>query len=420
MLPKNPRLSVCMIVRDEEKMLPLCLKSVQNVADELIVVDTGSRDNTISIAKDFGAKVFHFKWCDDFAAARNESLKHATGDWILQIDADEKLSGSSVPLLKKAMLNRFCLLYLITCDYGVKSRFTRFCKVGRFFRNHPRVRYSRPYHETIRTSVHHLIKAEPRWQILDKPKIIIHHYELSEMERIKKLTRGLRMMEAYIEKNPDDAYILTKLGEICCVLERYKDAEKHLRKAMEIDPGWLDTKYSLGLALQRQGKIDVAIEFYKKVLASDSHLADAHSNLGVAYRQKGMVDEAISELRKALDINPDLAETHSNLGVAYGQKGMVDEAISELRKALDINPDLAETHSNLGVAYVYKGMLDEAVVHLKKAIAINPDYAEAHNSLAVAYYFKKKYKLAIGHCDKAISLGHRVHPDILHALSRYR
>ncbi len=94
-------LSVCMIVRDEEKVLSRCLKSVEGIADELIVVDTGSKDNTITIAKDFDARVFHFEWCDDFAAARNESLKHATGDWILQIDADEELPASSVPPWEK-------------------------------------------------------------------------------------------------------------------------------------------------------------------------------------------------------------------------------------------------------------------------------------------------------------------------------
>ena len=89
-----------MIVRDEEKNLVRCLKSVVPVVDELIIVDTGSKDNTIDIAKEFGAKVFLFEWCDDFAAARNESLKHATGDWILQLDADDELLPTSIPPLQ--------------------------------------------------------------------------------------------------------------------------------------------------------------------------------------------------------------------------------------------------------------------------------------------------------------------------------
>jgi len=91
---------------------------VQVVADELIVLDAGSKDNSISIARDFGAKVYHFKWNDDFAEARNESLRHATGDWILQVDADEELPSSSIPLLKDRMLRSTTLLYVIICDNG--------------------------------------------------------------------------------------------------------------------------------------------------------------------------------------------------------------------------------------------------------------------------------------------------------------
>lgn len=89
----NPdqKLSLCMIVRNEEKYLGDALKSVQGVVDEIIVVDTGSSDRSVEIAGEYGAKVFFYEWSDDFAAARNESLKHASGDWILIMDADERL-----------------------------------------------------------------------------------------------------------------------------------------------------------------------------------------------------------------------------------------------------------------------------------------------------------------------------------------
>jgi glycosyltransferase involved in cell wall biosynthesis/cytochrome c-type biogenesis protein CcmH/NrfG len=90
-LNPDQKLSLCMIVRNEEKYLADALKSVQDVVDEIIVVDTGSTDRTVDIAREYGAKVFFYEWSDDFAAARNESLKHATGDWILQMDADERL-----------------------------------------------------------------------------------------------------------------------------------------------------------------------------------------------------------------------------------------------------------------------------------------------------------------------------------------
>jgi len=82
-------LTISLIVRNEEHSLGRCLDSVQGLADEIVVVDTGSTDGTREVAAGRGARVFDFPWCDDFAAARNETLRHATGRWVLWLDADE-------------------------------------------------------------------------------------------------------------------------------------------------------------------------------------------------------------------------------------------------------------------------------------------------------------------------------------------
>ena len=404
-LPKKPRLSVCMIVLDEEKMLPRCLKSVESVADELIVVDTGSKDNTISIAKDFGAKVYYFKWRDDFAAARNESLKHATGDWILQMDADEELLANSILPLKRAMSNPWCLVYVIKCDCGPRCRSQRFGWMGRLFRNHLGLQYSRPYHEMVNDSADKLISKEPRWQIMYEPNIVIRHYGYEQFEMLKKRgERGLRIMEAYIEKNSDDVYMLSKLGGVYCDLGRYKDAERYLRKALEINPNWIETNYYLGVTLHRQGKLDVAIELYKKVIAIDPRFVEAYTQLGTAYREKGMVDEVILVLKKALAINPDLTLAHSDLGLAYNTKGMLDESIAELKKAVAIDRDLAQAHMNLGVAYAKKGMLDEAIAEHKEAIGINPDLSMGYTHLGAAYHMKGMFDEAMARYKRALKI----------------
>src|SRR5205085_8623718 len=88
------------IVKNEEKYLRGCLESVQGAVDEIVVVDTGSTDSTIAIAEEFGAKVVHFAWTDDFSAARNVSLDHATGDWAFWLDADERLGKGEGRLLR--------------------------------------------------------------------------------------------------------------------------------------------------------------------------------------------------------------------------------------------------------------------------------------------------------------------------------
>ena len=97
-------LSLCMIVKNEEKAIGNCLSSVREIADEIIIVDTGSTDRTKEIASEFGAKIFDFKWGDDFSKARNESLKHATKEWILVLDADEEISKEDLPKLRNLLM----------------------------------------------------------------------------------------------------------------------------------------------------------------------------------------------------------------------------------------------------------------------------------------------------------------------------
>lgn len=421
-LQEHPTLSVCMIVRDEEKMLPRCLRSVRGVADELIIVDTGSKDNTISIAKDFGAHVFRFKWCDDFAVARNESLKYATGDWILQIDADEELPASSTPLLREAILNPWCLVYVIICDNGATYRSERFAEVGRLFRNHPLVRYSRPYHEMVASTAYDLIAQEPNWQMLYERKIIIRHYgyEPSEMESRKKYERGLRIMESYIKKNQSDDYMSTKLAETYNAVRRYDEAIIEFKKAITINPKYANAHKGLGIAYLEKGMLDEAIVELKKAVAIDPKRADAHNNLGMAYWARGLSDKAISEYMEALAIEPNFVEAHYNLAVGYGAAGCIDDEISHYKKALAINPNFAEAHSNLGAAYADKGMWDEAVGEYKKSVAINPSLAEAHYNLGLVYYRVKQYQLAILHSDRAVELGQHPPPWFTQKLNVHR
>ncbi len=341
-----------MIVRDEETALPRCLKSVKDVADEMIVVDTGSKDNTVSIAGDFGAGVYHFEWRDDFAAARNESLSHAAGDWILQIDADEELLSGSIPHLRKAMLNPWCLVYVITCDNGADTRAERFVKVGRLFRRHPSVRYSRPYHENVSSGAYDLIAREPKWQVLEEPGITIRHYgyEPSVMQSRKKHERGIRIMESHLRENQNDTYMLTKLGE----------------------------------SYNSSGRYDEAIAVFEKSIAINPNIAETHKNMGNSYFDKGMLDEAVIEFEKSIAIDPRIADTHNNLGLAYYSRGLPDKAISEYMEALAIEPDFAEAHYNLALAYGAKGAADKEISEYKKALAVNPGLSEARANLSLA------------------------------------
>src|SRR6516164_2873056 len=101
------RVSLCMIVKDEAANLPACLGSVADLVDEMIVVDTGSTDDTKTVAERLGANVYDFDWVDHFAAARNESIRHATGDWVFWLDGDERLDDDNRGKLR-ALFERLC------------------------------------------------------------------------------------------------------------------------------------------------------------------------------------------------------------------------------------------------------------------------------------------------------------------------
>jgi len=408
-----------MIVRDEEKILPRCLKGVQGVADEFIVLDTGSKDNTVAIAKDFGAKVFHFEWRDNFAAARNESLKYATGDWILQIDADEELPNSSEGPLRHAIGNPWRLVYVIKCDDGprVSQRFGWIC---RLFRHHPSLRYSRPYHESVWPSVDSVVKQEPGWQTHYEPSIVIRHHGYAPSALAKKYQRGVDIMKGYLKRRPEDSYIWGKLGAAYYGQGNYDEATRCLNKALEINPALPEANYTLGVMLQEQEELESAIPYYKRAIAGDSLLCEARANLGAIYVKTGMLDDAILALKAALATNPELALAHSNLGLAYISKGIFDAGMAALRKAIALDPNLSYPHMNLAVAYTKRGMLDDALLEYERALSIDPDYAKAHYNLAIAYVKRGDHASAIEHCDRALALGAKIHPQLLALLEPYR
>jgi glycosyltransferase involved in cell wall biosynthesis len=137
-------LSVCLIARDEENNLPRALASVTDVADEIIVTDTGSTDRTVGIALDFGGHIHHFPWCDDFAAARNHCISKASKDWIFWIDADEELLPESMDELRRCLENTTALGYFVSrrdlVDAKRLDHFTRMWQL-RLFRNRPDLRF---------------------------------------------------------------------------------------------------------------------------------------------------------------------------------------------------------------------------------------------------------------------------------------
>ena len=149
--------SLCMIVKNEAATLPQCLDSVKDLVEEMVVLDTGSDDNTVTLAQDLGAKVYHYQWHDDFAAARNQALQYVEGEWVLVLDADEVLVPEVIPHIQQAIQEKDNLVVnLLRHEIGASS--SPYSQVSRLFRNHPQVKFSRPYHAIIDDTVTQLLK----------------------------------------------------------------------------------------------------------------------------------------------------------------------------------------------------------------------------------------------------------------------
>ena len=222
-----------MIVRDEENTLNLCLNSVKDIVDQMVIVDTGSKDKTIQIAKNLGADVHQFQWCDSFAEARNESIKYANGDWILWMDADETLDPKSIPELKKITHDNnkdYFYSVRISSKNNYQNKVT-YSDAHRIFPGGLEIQFENRIHEQIYRSA---ISAGAREKITG---IHIYHegYNLTEKEYKKKLLRNLPLLEKMVEEDRQNSYAHFTLAQNYSGLKQYKNAIKHFKIAIQSD-----------------------------------------------------------------------------------------------------------------------------------------------------------------------------------------
>ena len=224
-----PHVSLVMIVRDEEAALPKCLESAADLVGEIVVVDTGSVDRTRDVASRFGAQVIDFTWIDDFSAARNESLKHAAGDWIFWLDADEWLALRD----REKLQHLFANLPHELVGYSMRQVSpTRFIWNGapaefgeqdvgqlRLFRNDPRIRWEGRVFEQVRTSLR-LAGGEVR-----ATDVRIDHGGYQEgAAMLRRIERNLRLIRLQLTDTPDDPYVQAFLGDLLCAAGRPEEA----------------------------------------------------------------------------------------------------------------------------------------------------------------------------------------------------
>jgi glycosyltransferase involved in cell wall biosynthesis len=358
---KRAKVSLTMIVRNEEQNLPRCLKSVRGLFDEIVVVDTGSTDRTKDIAAEFGARVFDFTWIDDFAVARNVALDHATGDYVLWLDADDVLDPPERDKLLK-LLKRIRVgqreAYVLQC----------FCETavgGQIAVDHPRlfprlddIRWERRIHEVINVA---LDRAGIPMVWTD---IVIRHMGyLDPVVHERKRQRNLLLLRKELTDRPEDPFNYYYMGALA--FERSK---------------WLEALGYYTLSLAKCGPtLSISCKLFAMIAWTNQLLT--------------RYEESVRVSSEGLSYFPDDGELLFRKAIALRYLHRVSEAeacftrilsLGRPKKFYNVEPGIFGhmTRGNLALIAEERGNHAAAKDHWRVVLAECPGHAEALRRLA--------------------------------------
>ncbi len=377
---ERPRLSLCMIVRDSARTLAACLESVRPWVDEMVIVDTGSVDDTPRLVESFGGRLFHFPWCDDFSAARNESLRHARGEWLFWMDSDDTIPrecGRQLRGLIERAVPANLLGYVIQVycpgggeDGDAESDMTAVDHV-KLFRNRPDLRFDGRIHEQILPSIRRA-GGEVAWTEL----YVVHSgSDQSRAAQEGKLRRDLRLLELELMERPEHPFTLFNLGMTHVHAGRFAEAADYLRRGIArsaAEESHLRKAFALLVyAEMRLGRHEAAIEACRRGQAMFPRDAELRFREGVLLHELGQLEEAkrcyldvleTQEERYFASVDRGLAgiKARRNLAVIAAEVGDLPEAEGEWRRVVAESPRYRPGWRGIGETLVHRGLLNEA------------------------------------------------------------
>lgn len=331
---KGPKVALVMIVRNEGSRLDRCLNSVKDAVDEIVVVDTGSSDNTLDIARKYTSKVYSYQWENDFSAARNYAIEKTTAEWVLSLDADEWLEADSHTfrsLIGQRQYSAFCLPLFAQKDTNQNYEYDRFL-VLRLFRNI--YRYKNPVHEYVS------INNSNEIGYTQYP--VIWHTAVPRSERNARRGRNITILKSMLAKNEADPYI----------------------------------NYYLGIEWVGLWRVDLAIAAFQNALQKFAveqvvFRTPAIRYLIYSYKNADKLDAASSLCIKECQNYPDYCDLYFDNGVLFELKGEYDVAIKWFKEAARLEtPQPAFYHTdgtNGYLAYYHLGFCSEKLGLFKAA-----------------------------------------------------
>ena len=360
------KISACCMVKNEEKNLPRSLDSLKSQVDEIIIVDTGSTDRTIEIAKSYGAEIIQTPWIDDFSAPRNMAIDAATGDWIIFLDADEYFSTPKKvrPAIEKFSGKDAILVPRINIDGANNNVEISRDWCARIFRNAPHLRYRGLIHENITDIKHTRLDYT-----FGDDALQIYHTGYGSQVIESKLRRNLALIELEAEKFGHETKHDIALADCYAGLKDFEKSLYHAQKALNSEVE----------AVASHGNL------YHKILNAmrELHYPDEEM-LKVA-------DEAVKTL-------PNLPEFYAERGMILCGLDRLDEAYLSLHKSLEVwrnmKSDVHEESYFAGAAdkvymrlaeiEAYVGNFRQALYNITEAIKLSPNN-KGYQELAVSY-----------------------------------
>lgn len=417
--PKSPAgqtISLCMIVRNEEEWIRQAIESVKPIVSEIIVVDTGSDDQTVKIAEELGAKVFHQPWENDFAKHRNYSIEQATGDWILILDADEAIAKRDLQTLQEQTKDRSICWEFLQRHYTNDHRLSEFKPVTgeypewefdnggyfesncvRMFPNREGLNYQGRVHELVEHSIRqkgaHKIQRTPvriqhyghtdkvlakkdksaiytslgQEKLKDDPSYWQAHFEMGvEHNRNGRHWQSVMAFLQALTFQPEYLPAWVNMGYVLCEMGRYRQAEFSLRSALEIDPRNDEAFCNLGVVFMRTNRLPQAEQAFRAALNVNPKYVNAACNLGKTLAMMRRIPEAVMVYRTALEEMPNCTVAKADLGAIYLQERLFPEAEKYLSAALQEDPQNSRTYFHIGQLFRATGRVADAVRALEQ------------------------------------------------------
>jgi tetratricopeptide (TPR) repeat protein len=375
-----PKLALSMIVRDAASTLDACLRSAQGVVDEIVIADTGSNDSTAEIARNCGARVVHIPWENNFASARNQALAAVTADWILSLDADERLDPESRSLIPTLLGTTPVGGYLVTIRNYVTSLEDRIWdrpatpntsqwadaqsfpayvehENVRLFRRDARIHFVGRVHESVGPSI------ENSGLSLGHAPFLIHHFGLAA-DRETRARKNVFYRELGLQKiveMPDNPQAYLELGMV--ELDNFGNvaqALQHFARACQLNPKSGVAWFFAGLAHSKLGEHRQALRCLKKAQKQGHLTSFVAETIGDAHYNLGEFPQSVRAYTQAIEASHDSLLVESKLGLAIVRAGRAEAGLEKIRDAVRRQPQQPELHDRLILSLVWLGRVAEA------------------------------------------------------------